>query len=166
MSHFTQIKTQFKNLNCLVEALRYFGFEPEIHQAPQNLYGFKGDRRKQKAEVVVKRDQISASANDLGFAWNQNSQTYEILISEWDQRSGQSRRGSGLGCEFLGNLKREYAKQIITSQASQLGDEYTVVENVINGQLAGYTIIVEKTPQLAIGQSSVTSNQLFVGGSY
>lgn len=128
MSHFTTLKVEFKDLKSLVQALRDLGFEPEVHEQPQHLYGYEGDRRNQTAEIIVRRSQIYCESNDLGFKWN--GKAYEAIISEYDRGWGGCAPGRGLGRQFLrttedgkiaGKLMAAYAKNVVYQQAQRMG---------------------------------------------
>jgi hypothetical protein len=85
MSHFTSIRTQIKNREALVQALNDIGFKNlEIHEIPQNLYGYQGDIRQQSAEVIIRRQYIGTSSNDIGFKKQADGQ-FEAVISEYDR---------------------------------------------------------------------------------
>jgi hypothetical protein len=75
MSHFTSIKTQIKNRDALVKALADVGFaRVEVHEKGQPLYGFQGDVRPEKAEVIVRRQYLGAASNDMGFKLQEDGQ--------------------------------------------------------------------------------------------
>jgi hypothetical protein len=126
MSHFSKIAVKFKDQSCLVEALQHFGFHPQIHEQPINLYGYQGDKREQMAHIIVPRNQISGLSNDLGFHWN--GIEYECIISEYDQQYGQAQLGLGLGPQFLHKLQQHYISLYLPKLAMQFGGE--VVETV------------------------------------
>lgn len=99
ISHYTEVKTIFKDKNCLVKALQDLGYHPEVgHDLP--LYGYQGDRRAQTADIVVRRHEVGSAANDIGFKWNAKTKCYQQIISEFD--AGQKRLS-------LAQLKRSYA---------------------------------------------------------
>jgi Protein of unknown function (DUF1257) len=131
MSHFSTIKTQFKDRECLIEALKSFGFNPQVHSEPQHLYGWHGDRRAQKAHIIVTRQQIGGPANDLGFLFN--GEQYQTIISDYDQANGMARVGYGLGRTFLNRLAQEYCKASTLKTAQQQGDEVEKIESLSNG---------------------------------
>ncbi|BAY41364.1 hypothetical protein NIES2111_57600 (plasmid) [Nostoc sp. NIES-2111] len=131
MSHFSKIAVKFKDQSCLVEALQRFGFYPQIHDKPVNLYGYRGDKREQTAHIVVPRNQISSLSNDLGFFWNGTE--YECLISEYDQGAGLAKACLGLGRNFLPKLQQEYINLYLPKIAMQMGGE--VVGTVTNGSV-------------------------------
>jgi hypothetical protein len=85
MSHFTAIRTQIKNTDALINALADLGFDQvEVHKTAQHLYGFQGDLRPQTAEVIIRRQHISLSSNDIGFK-RQEDGTFAAIVSEFDR---------------------------------------------------------------------------------
>jgi Protein of unknown function (DUF1257) len=85
MSHYTKIATCFKVEKYLLAALKDVGFgDVEVHAIPQNLYGYQGDMRADKAEIIIRRKYISSSSNDIGFMKNADG-VYEANISEFDR---------------------------------------------------------------------------------
>ncbi|MBW4514537.1 MAG: DUF1257 domain-containing protein [Timaviella obliquedivisa GSE-PSE-MK23-08B] len=151
MSHFSQIKTKMTNERAIVAALEEMGYKVEVHQTAKKLNSrySAARRQKMKANIILRE-----TAVDFGLLKTEDG-TYEVI---GDMMYFQIQM-------IAQSLPMHYAKQVIIQQAEELGDEYVVVPNFVNSQLQGYTITVDKTPQLAIGQSSVT-NQIFVGGSY
>jgi hypothetical protein len=85
MSRYNTVATEYKDGECLVEALHDMGYaEVEVNEVPQNLVGYHGDLRQQKAHIIVRRRHISASANDLGFLRNQDG-SYSQIVSDFDR---------------------------------------------------------------------------------
>lgn len=85
MSHFTTMKTAFASREHLVAALADLGFaEVEAHDSPEALYGYRGDRRPQTAEVIIRRQFVGACSNDIGFARTPDG-TLTAIISEFDR---------------------------------------------------------------------------------
>lgn len=85
MSHFTRIRTQLRDAEVLAEALRAVGLpQVELHDRPETLYGYRGDARPEKAEVIVRRKHIGSASNDIGFA-RRPDDTFEAIISEFDR---------------------------------------------------------------------------------
>jgi hypothetical protein len=69
----------------LVEALASVGHRTvEVHDQPQTLYGYQGDARREKAEVVIRRKHVGSASNDIGFARRADG-TFEAIISEYDR---------------------------------------------------------------------------------
>ena len=127
MSHFTNIKTQIKNQEFLVAALqKVMGFKDvEVHDIPQHLYGYKGDERPEVAEVIIRRNYIGRSSNDVGFKLQPDG-TYQAIISEWDS--------SRFNDSWMGRLTQAYAYQVIKGQAEVIGFEIES-EQVVNGEV-------------------------------
>jgi Protein of unknown function (DUF1257) len=85
MSRYNTIATEYKDSECLVEALGDMGYhDVEVHEEATNLYGYHGDMRQQKAHVIVRRKHISQSANDLGFLRNADG-SYSQIVSDFDR---------------------------------------------------------------------------------
>ncbi|MBD2468806.1 DUF1257 domain-containing protein [Nostoc sp. FACHB-145] len=143
MSHFSKIEIKFKDQFCLVEALQRFGFYPQIHDKPVHLFGYQGDKRDETAHIVVPRNQISSLSNDLGFYWN--GIEYECLISEYDQGTGLSKAGQGLGRNFLPKLQQEYINLYLPKIAMQMGGE--VVQTVTHGSVTTVRVSVPTQTQ-------------------
>lgn len=74
---------QFANASILVQALKEMGYKPEAGQS-LTLHGYRGDARQEQAQIVVRRQQLGQSSNDLGFAWN--GKAFIPIISEYDAR--------------------------------------------------------------------------------
>ena len=56
MSHFTRVRTALREPDLLAAALTAVGFaEVEVHDTPQTLYGYLGDARPERAEVIIRR---------------------------------------------------------------------------------------------------------------
>lgn len=92
MSAYVEVETVFKDLESLLEALKavdnrtgmkWTDKDIEVHETPQPLYGYKGDRRKDSAEVIIRRGRVGQSSNDIGFKKNADG-TYGAIISEFD----------------------------------------------------------------------------------
>jgi hypothetical protein len=55
----------------------------EVHQEATNLYGYKGDKRQDKANIIVRRKYVGRSSNDIGWE-RQEDGTYKAIISKFD----------------------------------------------------------------------------------
>jgi hypothetical protein len=121
MSHFVECQTQIRDLASLRLALQEMGWaenEIEVHPGPVALYGYRGDRRPEQAEVIIPRQFVGKSSNDIGFA-RQADGTWSAIISEYDQRQ-QGRRGP-YDQAWLGRLTQAYAAQVVTAQYQRKG---------------------------------------------
>ena len=136
MSKYKQIVTQFKNLESLKKALEDVGFAGiEVAPNPKapslTLVGFLGDARPEKASLRIPRRYVGSLANDVGFAWNPKSRTYEAIISEFDS-SAHFDEGR------LNHVKQRYAFHELVRSARIEGyeiGEATVVNGTVEFQL-------------------------------
>lgn len=85
MSEFHVVEIEMKDQSCLVKALEELGYKPKIYIDPINLYGYRGDKRSQKAHIVLPRSQVGSSSNDIGF--EKKGDSYILHISAYDKSS-------------------------------------------------------------------------------
>lgn len=117
MSHFTRVRTALRDPRLLADALRAVGYpQAEVHDQPQVLYGYRGDARPERAEVVVRRKHVGSASNDIGFA-RQADGTFEAIISEFDRRKH--------GEAWLAGVTRAYGHAAALRYAADQG--YDVV---------------------------------------
>ena len=84
MSAYNQVDTVcFQFADDLIAALKDIYQNVEFHDTPQNLYGYQGDKRSVKAEIIVRRHNISSASNDLGFVKGPDGK-YRMIVSEYD----------------------------------------------------------------------------------
>ena len=117
MSHYSTYDTCIKDQNLLVQSLVEMGFDREnieVHDMPVHLYGYQGDRRKQVANVVIRREHVGNSSNDLGFLRKEDG-TFEAIISEYDRRSLKYNEG------WLNQLNQKYAVTAYTEKLRAKG---------------------------------------------
>ena len=43
------------------------GYNPQVHKKAINLHGYQGDKRTQKAHIIIPRKQVGSASNDVGF---------------------------------------------------------------------------------------------------
>lgn len=88
MSAYKKIECEIVDKDCLIEALELLGFQPEVFVEPKNLKGYRGDERKETANIIIPRDQVNkftGASNDIGFLWNENDQKYDFIVSDYDR---------------------------------------------------------------------------------
>ena len=105
MSHFTQIKTQIRNLDSLQAALTDLGIDWQ--SGPRMVRGYRGQTR--NAEVTIEQE----NGYDLGFSWNGNE--YELVadLQYWKQPLSVD--------GFLRQVTQRYAYQTIVKETAQQG---------------------------------------------
>ncbi|MBO2465841.1 DUF1257 domain-containing protein [Actinomadura violacea] len=115
MSHYTKVRTAITDQERLVEALRAVGFpEVESHLEAVPLYGYQGDARPERAEVVVRRRHVGSASNDIGFRRAEDG-TFEAIISGYDRRR--------YGGEWLQRLAQRYGHLAALAYAETHGFE-------------------------------------------
>jgi hypothetical protein len=109
MSKYSSIDTCFDDQDALVEALKADGFQPLLAKdqvAGDPLTGYQGDKRKDRAHVIIPRQQIGGASNDIGFRRGTDG-TFRVVISEFD-------KGCGRDDKWLGKIRQRFveAKQM------------------------------------------------------
>ena len=114
MSHYTSITLEIRDRDSLVAALADLGLsEVEVHDTPQHLYGYEGDVRPEKAEVIVRREHVGPLSNDIGFR-KTDAGTYEAIVSEYDQ-------GHGYGTDWRQRTLQRYGRHVAVARLAKRG---------------------------------------------
>jgi hypothetical protein len=125
MSHFTRMRTKLRDAGVLAAALAELGYRyTEVHDEAQVLYGFRGDARPERAEVIVRRQHIDGASNDIGFA-RQPDGTFEAIISEYDRH----RHDEG----WLARLTQAYGHAAALKYATEHGYDVLTDETERDG---------------------------------
>ncbi|WP_009545188.1 DUF1257 domain-containing protein [Crocosphaera subtropica] len=105
MSHFSNIKTQIRNLTSLKAALDDMGIDWK--EGPHTVRGYKGQTR--TAEIVVEQN----NNYDIGFSWNGSE--YELIadLQYWQQPLSVD--------GFLKKVTQGYALHTILDESSKQG---------------------------------------------
>ncbi|MGL5080609.1 MAG: DUF1257 domain-containing protein [Microcoleaceae cyanobacterium] len=105
MSHFSQIKTQIRNLTSLKVALTDLGIDWK--SGSNQVRGYQGQTL--PAEVTIPQD----NGYDIGFVWN--GQEYELVadLQFWQQPVPVDR--------FLSKVTQRYAYRTVVSESSKQG---------------------------------------------
>jgi len=133
MSKYKVINTQFKNARSILNALEDLEIQPDVaedvYQLTLHLFGYQGDLRAEKASIAVRRADVNkwsgGWSNDIGFAWNEEQQVFDAIVSEYDERNA--------GCTRLMNkIRQRYAYHEISEKAAERG--YTIAaEQEVDG---------------------------------
>ncbi|MGI8827639.1 MAG: DUF1257 domain-containing protein [Chloroflexota bacterium] len=94
----------FKDRQLILAALAELGYADVEEGDALSLYGYRGDRRPETAEIVVRRQHVGSLSNDIGFT--RTPQGYVPLVSEYDQRTAH-------GGQFLVKLRTAYSERVI-----------------------------------------------------
>jgi hypothetical protein len=101
----------FTNRDLLLAALSDLGY-PNVEEGDAvPLYGYQGDRRAETASLVLRRQYLGSSSNDLGFA--RATDGYIPIISEYDQSALH-------GGQFLVHLRTAYSERVVETVRARL----------------------------------------------
>jgi len=116
MSHFTRVKTQFRDLDLVVKALEDLGYAGKVerHGSPVALEGWGGTKR--RGEVVVRKHDLSPAYSDLGFERQSNGDVAMWADSDFVSRNPR----------FATSLTQRYAYHATLS--SLTGQGFSVAE--------------------------------------
>ena len=112
MSHFSTVKTELRDRESLLAALRDLGQEPSAGEQP--VRGYRGQT------VTADLCCPQSKGGDIGFRWNSAEQHYELVtdLDLWKQSVPVER--------FLAQLTQRYALQSILRSSAEEG--YQVAE--------------------------------------
>jgi len=105
MSHFSQIKTQIRNIASLQAALTDIGIEWK--PGPRMVKGYRGQTC--NAEITIEQD----NGYDLGFSWN--GKEYELVadLQYWQQNLSVD--------GFLKRVTQRYAYHTVVQETTRQG---------------------------------------------
>jgi hypothetical protein len=114
MSHFSQIKTQLRNLTSLKAALSDLGLDWK--DGPTTVRGYQGQT--ETADVAIEQP----NGYDIGFAWNGEEYALVTDMQFWQLNGSVDR--------FLKQITQRYAFHTVVTSGAQQGFE--VAEQVKN----------------------------------
>ena len=125
MSHYIDVKTQIKDTEALVRALKRVGMTNiEVHETAQNLYGYQNDLRNQKAHVIIRKKYVGHASNDIGFEKKKDG-FFVAHISEFDQGTGEYKnRNSKYGVAWQKKLYTYYGVEVCKKEYDKKGWDY------------------------------------------
>lgn len=106
-----------KSLEHLKKALVDLGVKAdhiEQHEFPVPLVGYQGDKREQKAHVVIRRSHVGTASNDIGFEILKDG--IRIIVSDYDKSHGLGKHVLPMSKGGSGMLESAYAKSIVETQ--------------------------------------------------
>lgn len=121
MSHFSTLKTELRDREALIEALRDLGHQPETGERP--IRGYRGQT--ETAEVAI----LSSDGGDIGFRWNAGSGQYELVtdLDLWRQPVPVER--------FLARLTQRYALRTILAASAAEGFQVQEQTDALDGSI-------------------------------
>lgn len=119
MSHFSQIKTEIRNLESLKDALTDLGMDWK--KGPRDVRGYRGQTH--AAEVTIEQD----NGYDVGFTWN--GKEYELVadLQYWQQN---------LSVEgFLRQVTQRYAYHTVVKETAKAGFQVAEQKQAQDGSI-------------------------------
>lgn len=135
MSTYRKSTTNCKDKECLIDALIEMGYKREhieVHEKAQQLYDYKGrpthyvDPKGDRANIIVRRQFVGGAANDLGFKLNEETGTYDAIISDYDSGKHNSK--------WLSGLKTNYSEKTLIKTCRNQGLKF-LGKKVVNGKI-------------------------------
>ncbi|MGB3401460.1 MAG: DUF1257 domain-containing protein [Microcoleaceae cyanobacterium] len=119
MSHFSQVKTQIRNLTSLKAALSDLGIDWKSGSSP--VRGYQGQTT--TAEISIEQQ----NGYDIGFTWN--GQEYELVsdLQFWQQAVPVDR--------FLSQITQRYAYHTVVNTTAQQGFQVTEQQQNKDGSI-------------------------------
>ena len=119
MSQYHTQKTQYKDVECLVGALKEQGYATvEVHEQAVELFDFQGrrthyiDASGDKANIIVRRAVVGGASNDLGFKLEADG-TYSAIVSQYDNHKHNA--------TWMDALKQHYTERADMKLAKKTG---------------------------------------------
>jgi hypothetical protein len=113
MSKYNEMQTVLSHEGYLIETLREMGYAPEVCAEGAALFGYMGDERSERAQIVIRRRQLDSASNDIGFRRDESG-VYRAIISEYD-------RGIGFNEAWLGRIAQAYKERQTMAVAKAKG---------------------------------------------
>lgn len=116
MSHFSNIKTKIKEAPYLIEALQTLNYE---FKENQELVITNPSHAENHPVVLAE----IALTNDIGFKWNSETETYELVaeLDNWNLNVPVER--------FLQKVTQQYARAILDAAVTEEG--FTIAEETV-----------------------------------
>ena len=130
MSAYKKIKCEIVDKELLLNALKGLGFTPTVSETPMALRGYGGDAREQMANIIIPKEQLNKTftgiSNDLGFRWDNETQRYDMIVSDYDTSK-----------EMPGRIKQVYAKAAI--EKALIAHKFNIKSTTDNAELRART---------------------------
>ena len=121
MSHFSTVRTELRDREALLAALKDLGQQPSAGE--QLVRGYRGQTV--QADLCCPQE----GGADIGFRWNSAEQRYELVtdLELWNQPVPVER--------FLAQLTQRYALQSILASTSEEGYQVSEQRQAADGSI-------------------------------
>lgn len=114
MSKYLVMELEVNNVEDIVAGLKAIGFPGEcieVHETPVYLNGYLGDQRTNKANIIVRRENVrkymnTSLPNDIGFLRTKDG-AYNAVVSDYDTRWWNQTKGKFQQQAVVSKLTRE-----------------------------------------------------------
>ena len=133
MSAYLLLRTEFRDRAALRAALEAIGLPFEESRACSlQLRGYENDLRPERANFVIRKQHLNIASNDLGFAWDPKTRSFNTIVSEYDRGVPETTR-------VLRRLNQEYpiAYGIQRARAKGYRAERRVVGDDVQAVITG-----------------------------
>lgn len=125
MSAYTTLQLSINDGDCLKEALTQLGYVFEEHQVAQQLEGYEGKMREQLANIIIRRANIGAASNDVGFLKAADGH-YDLVISDFDRHQRRTKEN------LIEKLQQQYGTIKFRKQVKRMG--YTIASQKVDAK--------------------------------
>ncbi len=115
MSHFSRVKTEFRNREALLSSLAEMGFSVEQDAM------IRGYRGLQNVDIAAR----SRDGNEIGFIRNSDG-SYDMVADWWTKKGPKEEELARDLQEMAGRVQQEYARRVVLEQTRSEG--FSVVE--------------------------------------
>lgn len=128
----------------LLAALAELGWgagKVEVHAEPQTLMDWHGEKRPQKANIIIRRRNTGQGAsNDIGFLKNADG-TYSPIVSDYDTSvTAFGKRGSHGAQTFVESIQNAYGQVAGNKALNTILDE-TIPRMKLEGLIPEYATV-------------------------
>jgi hypothetical protein len=102
------------------------GYRVEVHPQGAALVGYEGRERQEKANIIIRRQQLDSASNDIGFTRASDGR-YVARLSEYDQ-------GIGFNQKWLNRVHQLYKEKQTIATAKAKGYVFKGREVVKTGE--------------------------------
>ncbi len=113
MSKYDSFQTNLTEEAPLIGALEALGYPVEVHAEATPLFGYHGDERPERANIIIRRNHLDCASNDIGFARDAQGR-FSAILSEYD-------RSIGFDQKWLNRVHQRYKEQRTLAMARQRG---------------------------------------------
>jgi Protein of unknown function (DUF1257) len=113
LSKYDSFQTTLTEPTPLIAALEALGYPVEVHREGASLFGYHGEERPERAQIIIRRQYLNPASNDIGFRRGPSG-TFEAILSEYDRHIGFDQK-------WLGRVHQRYKEERTMAMARKKG---------------------------------------------